>query len=349
MITAILGMHRSGTSLAARVLNLAGMYLGGESEMIPPGPMNPRGFWEHGALLHLNDRLLDHCGGTWYAPPDFPPAWEEAARRLPLRAEARQAIVASFAGRRDWGWKDPRLSLTLPFWRDVIADTAGAALLRCVVCVRNPLDAAASQVAASATASVPIPTEQALALWRLYMESALRNARAEERIVLFYEDLTRDWRTVLPPVLEKLALPSPSVETEAAIDAFIDRGLRHHCHTAEDVLADRSTPLYVKDLYATLRSGPEATDDWLRATPAGGLDPLLPLQLRSYRWETEARRLSSILSSPAHRLVHRLAPTIRRAGRFHALLTTVLSGTVGPERSSGDNEMCQATVHHGAA
>jgi len=41
----ILGMHRSGTSALARVVNLLGVDLG--KSFLPPDPANPSGYWEH--------------------------------------------------------------------------------------------------------------------------------------------------------------------------------------------------------------------------------------------------------------------------------------------------------------
>ena len=36
----IAGIHRSGISLIRRLLNLCGVYLGAESDLLPPGPDN---------------------------------------------------------------------------------------------------------------------------------------------------------------------------------------------------------------------------------------------------------------------------------------------------------------------
>ena len=41
----ILGMHRSGTSLTARVANLLGVSLGDSARMVTTQYDNPRGFW----------------------------------------------------------------------------------------------------------------------------------------------------------------------------------------------------------------------------------------------------------------------------------------------------------------
>ena len=61
----IAGMHRSGTSMVARLLNLCGLYLGPESELSPPAPDNPEGYWENKHFVGINDRILAHLDAGW--------------------------------------------------------------------------------------------------------------------------------------------------------------------------------------------------------------------------------------------------------------------------------------------
>lgn len=62
----VLGMHRSGTSLITRVLNLLGVYLGPEEHLITANADNPKGFWEHDLFKRRNDEILERLGGTWH-------------------------------------------------------------------------------------------------------------------------------------------------------------------------------------------------------------------------------------------------------------------------------------------
>ena len=60
----VLGMHRSGTSALARVLNLCGAFL--PANLRPPKQRNnPKGSWEPEEIVGLNERVLRHLGGTW--------------------------------------------------------------------------------------------------------------------------------------------------------------------------------------------------------------------------------------------------------------------------------------------
>lgn len=63
MTVCIAGMHRSGTSIAARLLGTAGLYLGPDSDHLPPGPDNPEGLWEKPPLLQLKRANLERPGG----------------------------------------------------------------------------------------------------------------------------------------------------------------------------------------------------------------------------------------------------------------------------------------------
>src|SRR6185437_468321 len=98
---AIAGMHRSGTSMVARQLNLVGMYLGDEADLIPAANENPDGYWEHVEFVDVNDALLHEFGGGWDHPISLPPDWQGLDRLAHLRARAHQ-LVEGFAGRQTW-------------------------------------------------------------------------------------------------------------------------------------------------------------------------------------------------------------------------------------------------------
>jgi len=85
-------MHRSGTSLVARIVNLLGIDLGPPALLLPPRPDNPRGFWEHAPFTALNDAVLAALGGTWDDPPPLPAGWYRAAELRSLRDRARRLV-----------------------------------------------------------------------------------------------------------------------------------------------------------------------------------------------------------------------------------------------------------------
>jgi len=170
----ITGMHRSGTSMVARLLNLCGCYLGEGNELIPATPDNPDGHWEHAGFVSLNDEILNELGGGWDHPPTGIDLWPNDALLLPFR-DRIAALLERFRDREPWGWKDPRTSLTLPFWRNVVGD------LRVVVCLRNPLE-----VCLSLQRRGLCSYSLALSLWSAYYESILHWTTKEDRVVTHY-------------------------------------------------------------------------------------------------------------------------------------------------------------------
>ena len=56
----VLGMHRSGTSALARILNLLGCELG--PNLLPAAADNEAGFWEHRDVVLLDDEVLARVG-----------------------------------------------------------------------------------------------------------------------------------------------------------------------------------------------------------------------------------------------------------------------------------------------
>jgi len=134
-VACITGAHRSGTSMVARLLHACGLDLGPESDLMPPAPDNPDGFWENLSFVAMNDELLNELGGAWDLPPRSTRFIEK--RFDEMRAKAR-LLVSAFSRSTVWGWKDPRNSLTLPFWRVIVPK------LRTIIVVRNPLEVAYS-------------------------------------------------------------------------------------------------------------------------------------------------------------------------------------------------------------
>jgi len=59
----VIGMHRSGTSVVARAMNLLGVSLGKpEHIMRAAEDNNAEGFWENQLITDLNDEILARIG-----------------------------------------------------------------------------------------------------------------------------------------------------------------------------------------------------------------------------------------------------------------------------------------------
>ena len=222
----VLGMHRSGTSAAAGLLNDIGIKLGRDDDLMPGDEANEKGYWESAKLADFQELLLVELGGSWDAPPILKPGWERDLRLLRLAGRGRRLFHRLYGDLQQWGWKDPRTCLLLPFWRRSLS------LSPIVVVVhRNPLE-----VAASLAARDGFTTERSLALWERYNRSLLANAVGSPVLVLSYDDLTQKAGHVTKALKGFLqANGLVTVESPPAPIGFIDPQLRHSFFDSNDL------------------------------------------------------------------------------------------------------------------
>lgn len=234
----IVGMHRSGTSMVTRLLKDCGLFLGAEEELAGPAADNSEGFWENRNFVGLNEEILARFGGTWGEPPALPTRWEFGPAVEPLLGRAGE-LVARFGRHRHWGWKDPRNSLTIPFWRRLIP------ALKFVVCVRNPLEVAHSLFVRGDPAGA---TE--FRLWLHYYRQILSTVPPPSRVVTHYHSYFEDAPAELRRVAGWLGL-DPSEETAERARAHVSGALRHHRVTTDELKAAGASDEVV-ELYLSL-------------------------------------------------------------------------------------------------
>ncbi len=247
----VLGMHRSGTSAATRLVNVLGPATCAPGEMVR-GPWNPSGHFESRTLMHLNNALLTQMGRTWWYPPPAGDDYDAVAARITTtRAQARRAFRRVHRS-VPWVWKDPRTSVLLPFWRRVL----GARIVAVVV-VRNPLE-----VARSMQSRHGVPVSFGVALWERYNRLILLHSAGLPVLVTRYDDLVRDaggWSAQTRTFLADLGMRLEQRRAGAGTaEDFVDPGLRHSTHSRAD-LRDAAAPSLA--LYDALEGvmGPSAS------------------------------------------------------------------------------------------
>jgi hypothetical protein len=229
-------MHRSGTSMVAKLLQEAGLYLGSIDDLMPPAEENPEGFYEHLGFVRLNDELLNAAGAGWDCPPAPEFDWNSPDLD-PFREQARfLAGPLRMAG--TWGWKDPRNSITMPFWHSVFGQ------LRTIAVIRNPLE-----VVTSLHRRNGFSPALALTLWRVYAERLLADTNREERLITHFDAYFVDPEREINRLLTVLGLETTASAGELRAAAL--PSLRHHRKTLRD-LDEHGFPPVVVDLYRRL-------------------------------------------------------------------------------------------------
>lgn len=210
----VVGMHRSGTSIIARGLNLLGASLGPAEDLMPPKEDNPQGFWESLAITQLHDDLFAYMGRRWDHPPVLEDGWENE-RNFDGFVERIAGIVTShFAGAELAFWKDPRGSFFLPLWRRSVP------LAGTLHCVRWP-----DQVARSLARREGLDPEFVAAIWIRYVVTAYRDAAGAP--ILRFEEPYEDPDAVLRKLAAFLGVDPPSASLLGEFRAFVKPGLRH--------------------------------------------------------------------------------------------------------------------------
>ena len=238
-VICIAGAHRSGTSLLARLLRECGLDLGPESELMPAGEDNPDGFWENLRFVALNDELLTTVGAAWDLPPLLAGDSFQGEAVASIRTKA-QLLVASFRTAPSWGWKDPRNSLTLPFWRDLLPG------LRTIIMVRNPLEVAYSMHKRNG-----LSYALGLRLWEIYNRSALAHSSLEARLITSYPAFFAGPERELQKIAAFAGLRQANISAAAGL---ITAGRRHTSFSVEQMIDAGVSPEIVS-LYQSLTSG----------------------------------------------------------------------------------------------
>ncbi len=130
----ILGMHRSGTSLMARLAMEAGGDLGDPNTFYSGDKWNPDGYFEQVDIHKVNMPLIN---GPWgkFAYFKLP-----STETILSRSEKLASLIAEY-GKKYEGKviKETRFCLTLPAWQK-----HGANIEKVLVCLRHPSEVAGS-------------------------------------------------------------------------------------------------------------------------------------------------------------------------------------------------------------
>jgi hypothetical protein len=218
----VAGMHRSGASLVASFLSALGVDMG---ELIPSDDRNPKGSFQDRRFLELHRRMLDaatpkqkdgHRGWGFTEDQDF-----DTIRLNDFRDEARTLIEARLATAGPWGWKDPRATLLLEFWDDVI-DDLGIGPARYVLLYRSPWDVSDSMQRLGADVFLEHP-EYGFRIWTYYNRELLRFFRqhSEDAVLVYIDALVRQPERFVSLVSDKLELTLG----DASLDEVYEPGL----------------------------------------------------------------------------------------------------------------------------
>ena len=224
----VLGVHRSGTSLMTGLLNIFGGYLGGN--LLGSKDDNVRGFFEHAGLLEVNEVVLEELDSSWRGYDNFPKNWYKTKEMLKYKEDIKEIIKNDFGKLDLFVIKEPRISVLLPLYLDVLKELKIKPLF--IIMKRKEIE-----VAKSLKIRNDLSLMHSLKLYRRYYESIEEYTKDRNRIFVEFDDLIRNARGVIEKIGKFLKInfrKYDSVKNE--IENFLDPKLKHHNLNYDDYL-----------------------------------------------------------------------------------------------------------------
>jgi len=122
-----------------------------------------------------------------------------------------------------------------------------------VICVRNPLDAAAS-TRRMAGARHAMDNRQAIDVWERYTASAIVNTSGRPRLFVSYESYFADCRAMSWNLARFAGLHPPGQGDDPTFDTLADQRLRHHSNPIDNALRGDVLPPSTNALYTALQA-----------------------------------------------------------------------------------------------
>ncbi len=210
----IAGMHRSGTSLTASFVDAVGISMG--EHLLPADANNKKGYFEdvdflefHRAALRAATQADEPGVHDWGWTPGETlnrEVFHEFTERARDLIRSRDEVLSA------WGWKDPRTTLMLDFWDELLPDA------RYLLVYRAPWDVAESMMRVGGD-YFPSNPDHSLRIWAFYNRQMLEFYRAHrDRCLLFnVSSLIAEPQRMTSLIKERLGI---SVSDETAAERF---------------------------------------------------------------------------------------------------------------------------------
>lgn len=213
----VIGMHRSGTSMVSRLLNMMGLYFGAEGSSTGANIENPKGFWERRDVRKLNDYILQSNGFDWNFIHSFNSVEDfDEVTRIEFEKNARN-LIFNLDAFRPWFLKEPRFCLTFPLWRKYLE------LPIIIYIYRNPYE-----VAKSLHERNEFPIDYGVAMWEKYNSFALQNIKSLPTYGISHENLLKNPSVVINDLYDFLkneGVEGIRTPTKKEISSFIEEKL----------------------------------------------------------------------------------------------------------------------------
>jgi hypothetical protein len=211
----ITGMHRSGTSLVARMFSEAGADLGDPEGFYPADEWNPDGYFEQREIHAINMPLIN---GPWWKLTNFHlPSTKTILRRAESKAAQIEETAAKYQGKVV---KEVRFSLTLPAW-----EKYGTEFESILICLRDPIAAAKS-----ISKRYHVPMFNGYYIWTTYFTRLLENIGDRPVWYIRYGDIMKEetYHRELGSAMRHMGYDLSPAQLDALRAKCVKPELHHH-------------------------------------------------------------------------------------------------------------------------
>lgn len=263
-IVIVTGMHRSGTSLCAQILNMMGIDIAYE---VGVNRGNEKGHYERWDIVEIHDEILNNYNRSYFSnlhDLPMPPGWWGDFELRKYKEKLKNIITPLIGERKIFGFKDPRTTKLMPLWNSILLELEVNP--KFIICLRNPAHIALSL---NIRDNLEIKTGEIRTLE--YMVDAFRYTTGRDRAVIIYDDwftdrnknfskLTRllgerltiesvdaeiGLRTIIAPEMNRSALPNARINQQI-VEYFYQLALDYEKNAGAGADVSNELDMFVK-------------------------------------------------------------------------------------------------------
>ncbi len=212
----VAGMHRSGTSLMTAVVGALGVDLG--DRLLDGDIHNAKGYFEDVDFLEFQRKILQERSPVndlgW---PDW--GWTESETinlcHLEEYIPEAQKLIEVRQGQKLWGWKDPRTTLLLNFWAELLPNA------RYLLVYRFPWDVADSVLRINHPTFATHP-DYALRSWYFYNQALLKFYcdHRDQSVLINVNEFLKQPKVGAHLLISKLGLAQEKSESQSLAEIY---------------------------------------------------------------------------------------------------------------------------------
>ncbi len=211
-ILVVVGMHRSGTSLTASLLQRAGLHIG--RRLMGSNEANVKGYFENLDFYDFHQAVLKSQGVS-------EDGWtlQERIEVEDRFVDLAKQVVERSAVSRLWGWKDPRTTLFLDFWSQQLPQ------VKFLLVYRSPWEVVDSLYRRGSDRVLVEQPELAVKMWLHYNRKLLNfyNQATDRCFLVNIETLVSDFNGFVAALNQKFGLDLTVPESTGYDPALFQR------------------------------------------------------------------------------------------------------------------------------